>query len=120
MGSSCVDGRAPQPGAVADSRSMAPKSDLLRTALGSLLRSKFDGELARGTRADLGEQLGTYTHEKSAAVKVDRLLAGKAFPDQQWEIVAEFVGATPAGLLRELANAVETEDERRTAESIVK
>lgn len=84
----------------------------LALALAAVLRRRFDAGLARGTRTELGHLLRADIErpvtDGTASVRASNLLAGRVpWPEERWAEVAEFVGLTPAGLLREVAAELE-------------
>lgn len=97
----------PLPG-VADSATVT-EPNYLRLALAHVLSERFDAGLARGTKRELGALVSPESATVDAAsVAASRLLAGEcAWPDKMWAEIAEFVGLTPAGLLREVAAIVD-------------
>lgn len=104
------DGRGRRPWRVADSPLM-PGSEhefLLRWALGQVLAERFDAGRWVGSKGDLGALLyGVDDIGASANVKISKLLKGELpFPDRVWGPLAEFVGLTRAGLLRQVADRV--------------
>lgn len=102
----------PSPG-VADSAAVAAPNDL-RLALGRVLSKRFDGKLVRGKKHELGALVSPDSTPKARSVAASRLLVGDcAFPDQEWAAIAEFVGLTPATLLREVALELESQSETK-------
>ena len=79
-----------------------------------VLRRRFDEGLARGPKTEFGHLLRENPDQAitdaSASVKASKLLAGQLpWPEMQWADVAEFVGLTPSGLLREVAAELDRE-----------
>lgn len=91
----------------------AARSDLA-LALAVVLRRRFDAGLARGSKTEFGHLLRAYPDQPiadgTASVAAAKLLAGQLpWPESQWADVAEFVGLTPSGLLREVAAELDRE-----------